>query len=148
MNLPRLLIAYKYVIRCIENFSIAIVYGLYYFGKGHLSQENYALYIRYDSLAQVKRNTSLNNYRIVTSSLAYSTGHYWYGQNCFQSWSTKSYLLWCYLISFCSWFAFTRITSTPHNSFLHLHKRRMKPSWKTLLNITICRKGKLRIRQR
>ena len=53
MNLPRLLIAYKYVIRCIENFSIAIVYGLYYFGKGHLSQENYALYIRYDSLAQV-----------------------------------------------------------------------------------------------
>ena len=63
MTLPRLLIAYKYVIRCIENFSIAIVYGLYYFGKGHLSLENYALYIRYDSLAQV------NQYPLILSKI-------------------------------------------------------------------------------
>ena len=48
----RLLIAYKFLIRCIENFSIAIVYGLYYFGKGHLSQDSYIKYVRYDSLAQ------------------------------------------------------------------------------------------------
>ena len=48
----RLLIAYKYVIRCIENFSISIVYGLYFFGKGHLNQENYARFVQYDALAQ------------------------------------------------------------------------------------------------
>ncbi|XP_046635903.1 uncharacterized protein LOC124314670 [Daphnia pulicaria] len=56
----RLLIAFKFVIRSIENFSIAIVYGLYYFGKGHLSLDNYARYVRYDSLAQVYLSSWLN----------------------------------------------------------------------------------------
>lgn len=36
------------------------VYGLYYFGKGHLSLDNYARFVRYDSLAQVYLSTWLN----------------------------------------------------------------------------------------
>ncbi|KAK4018594.1 hypothetical protein OUZ56_000641 [Daphnia magna] len=74
----RLLIAFKFVIRSIENFSIAIVYGLYYFGKGHLSLENYARFIRYDSLAQDYLNatqqfstTSINIYKNFVDDFPY-----------------------------------------------------------------------------
>ncbi|KAI9565481.1 hypothetical protein GHT06_009273 [Daphnia sinensis] len=74
----RLLIAFKFVIRSIENFSIAIVYGLYYFGKGHLSLENYARFIRYDSLAQDYLNatqqfstTSVNTYQNFVDDFPY-----------------------------------------------------------------------------
>ncbi|KAJ9577047.1 hypothetical protein L9F63_006395, partial [Diploptera punctata] len=48
----RLLIAYKNILCALENFSIATVYGLYYFGRGKLGLENFANFVRYDSLAQ------------------------------------------------------------------------------------------------
>ncbi|PNF15831.1 hypothetical protein B7P43_G09889 [Cryptotermes secundus] len=48
----RLLIAYKNIICAVENFSIATVYGLYYFGRGNLGTESFSMFVRYDSLAQ------------------------------------------------------------------------------------------------
>jgi hypothetical protein len=36
----------------VENFSIATVYGLYYFGRGILGTESFSMFVRYDSLAQ------------------------------------------------------------------------------------------------
>jgi hypothetical protein len=47
-----LLIAYKNIICAVENFSIATVYGLYYFGRGRLGLESFSMFVRYDSLAQ------------------------------------------------------------------------------------------------
>jgi len=47
----RPLIAYMNIIRAIENYSVAMVYGLYYFGKGSLTQGSYNKYITFDSLA-------------------------------------------------------------------------------------------------
>lgn len=48
----RLLIAYKNILCAVENFSIATVYGLYYFGRGRLGLESFSMYVHYDSLAQ------------------------------------------------------------------------------------------------
>lgn len=48
----RLLIAYKNIICAVENFSIATVYGLYYFGRGGLGLESFSMFVHYDSLAQ------------------------------------------------------------------------------------------------
>lgn len=48
----RLLIAYKNMICAVENFSIATVYGLYYFGRGNLGTGSFSMFVRYDSLAQ------------------------------------------------------------------------------------------------
>jgi hypothetical protein len=48
----RLLIAYKNIICAVENFSIATVYGLYYFGRGNLGTDSFSMFVRYDSLAQ------------------------------------------------------------------------------------------------
>ncbi|XP_069680414.1 uncharacterized protein [Periplaneta americana] len=48
----RLLIAYKNILCAVENFSIASVYGLYYFVKGNLGLESFSMFVRYDSLAQ------------------------------------------------------------------------------------------------
>ncbi|KDR12137.1 Atrial natriuretic peptide receptor B [Zootermopsis nevadensis] len=48
----RFLIAYKNIICAVENFSIATVYGLYYFGRGQLGLESFSMFVRYDSLAQ------------------------------------------------------------------------------------------------
>jgi len=39
------------IVRAIENYSISMVYGLYYFGKGKLSQSSFNKYIQFDSLA-------------------------------------------------------------------------------------------------
>jgi hypothetical protein len=36
----------------VENFSIATVYGLYYFGRGKLGLESFTMFVHYDSLAQ------------------------------------------------------------------------------------------------
>lgn len=47
----RVLIAYKNIIRCIENYSISMIYGMYYFGKGMLTQSSYNKFIQFDSLA-------------------------------------------------------------------------------------------------
>jgi hypothetical protein len=47
-----LLIAYKNIVCAVENFSIATVYGLYYFGRGNLGTESFSMFVRYDSLAQ------------------------------------------------------------------------------------------------
>ncbi|XP_065560330.1 receptor-type guanylate cyclase gcy-27-like isoform X3 [Artemia franciscana] len=54
----RNLIAYKYIIKSIENFSISIVYGLYYFGRGRLTAYSYARFVRFDSLAYDYLNAS------------------------------------------------------------------------------------------
>jgi len=48
----RLLIAYKNIICAVENFSIATVYGLYYFGRGRLGLESFSMFVHHDSLAQ------------------------------------------------------------------------------------------------
>lgn len=48
----RFLIAYKNIIYAVENFSIATVYGLYYFGRGKLGLESFSMFVHYDSLAQ------------------------------------------------------------------------------------------------
>ena len=48
----RLLIAYKNILCTVENFSIATVYGLYYFGRGKLGLQSFANFVHHDSLAQ------------------------------------------------------------------------------------------------
>lgn len=48
----RLLVAYKSIICAVENFSIATVYGLYYYGRGKLGLESFSMFVHYDSLAQ------------------------------------------------------------------------------------------------
>ncbi|XP_065560337.1 receptor-type guanylate cyclase gcy-27-like isoform X9 [Artemia franciscana] len=58
LSLLRNLIAYKYIIKSIENFSISIVYGLYYFGRGRLTAYSYARFVRFDSLAYDYLNAS------------------------------------------------------------------------------------------
>ena len=46
------LIAYMNIIRAVENYSISMVYGLYYYGKGYISNVSFIQFIRFDSLAE------------------------------------------------------------------------------------------------
>ncbi|CRK89249.1 CLUMA_CG003008, isoform A [Clunio marinus] len=54
----RYLIDYKNLFRRIENIGIAAVYGINYFGRGHLSTNAYVNYIKYDTLGRDLLNTS------------------------------------------------------------------------------------------
>ncbi|ODN05186.1 Atrial natriuretic peptide receptor 1, partial [Orchesella cincta] len=75
----RVLIAYKNIIRCIENYSISMIYGLYYFGKGKLSQSSYNKYIQYDSLAADYLNATKSFSPEVTVLWDRLIGQYWKG---------------------------------------------------------------------
>ena len=46
------LVPYMYIIKSIESYSISMVYGLYYFGKGVLSNVSLVQYIKFDCLAK------------------------------------------------------------------------------------------------
>merc|ERR1719370_42069 len=46
----RYLIAYKNLLRAIENIGIAVVYGIRYYGTGRITHENYVQFIRHDAL--------------------------------------------------------------------------------------------------
>ncbi|XP_042875536.1 receptor-type guanylate cyclase gcy-2-like [Penaeus japonicus] len=50
-NVWKLLLAYKDMIRSVEYFGIVMVEGLYFFGRGSLSQPRFINYITYDVLA-------------------------------------------------------------------------------------------------
>lgn len=56
----RYLLAFKNLLKSIESTGIASVYGVNYFGKGILKQQNYISYIQHDSIAKDLLNTSLN----------------------------------------------------------------------------------------
>ena len=57
--LRRYLIAFKNVLRSIENFGISMVYGLNFFGRGVLQPDNYLQYVRHDVLGTDLLNSSL-----------------------------------------------------------------------------------------
>ncbi|KAF4519256.1 hypothetical protein B566_EDAN002144 [Ephemera danica] len=46
------LIAYKNMLRAVENFSLTMVYGMFYLGKGQLELESFAAFVRHDALAR------------------------------------------------------------------------------------------------
>lgn len=52
--------AFKNLLKSIESTGIASVYGVNYFGKGILKQQNYISYIQHDSIAKDLLNSSLN----------------------------------------------------------------------------------------
>ncbi|RZC42938.1 uncharacterized protein BDFB_008937, partial [Asbolus verrucosus] len=56
----RYLLAFKNLLKSIENTGIASVYGVNYFGRGVLKSANYTSYIKYDAIAKDLLNTSLN----------------------------------------------------------------------------------------
>ncbi|CRK87152.1 CLUMA_CG000961, isoform A [Clunio marinus] len=54
----RYLIGFKNLIRSIENIGVAAVYGINYYGRGHLSTDAYVNYIKYDALGRDLLNSS------------------------------------------------------------------------------------------
>lgn len=54
------LIGFKNLIRSIENIGVSAVYGINYFGRGHLSTDAYVNYIKYDTLGRDLLNSTLN----------------------------------------------------------------------------------------
>lgn len=65
------------VIRAIENYSISMVYGLYYFGKGSLSQNSYNKYVTYDSLAADYLNSTKSYSPEINSAWERYIGQAW-----------------------------------------------------------------------
>lgn len=55
----RYLIGFKNLLRSIESFGIASVYGINYFGRGSLGTDSYVSYIRYDVLGKDLLNATL-----------------------------------------------------------------------------------------
>lgn len=55
----RYLIGFKNLLRSIESFGIASVYGINYFGRGSLGPDSYVSYIRYDVLGKDLLNATL-----------------------------------------------------------------------------------------
>jgi hypothetical protein len=53
------LIAFKNILRSIENFGISIIYGLNFFGRGRLQSDSYLQYVRHDVLGTDLLNSSL-----------------------------------------------------------------------------------------
>ena len=50
ISFNRYLIAYKNLLRAIENIGIAVVYGIRYYGTGRITHDNYVQFIRHDAL--------------------------------------------------------------------------------------------------
>ncbi|QQP49010.1 Uncharacterized protein FKW44_009520 [Caligus rogercresseyi] len=46
----RYLIAYANLLRCIENYGIAVAYGIRYYGQGRITRDNYVQFIRHFTL--------------------------------------------------------------------------------------------------
>nr|XP_023023581.1 uncharacterized protein LOC111511790 [Leptinotarsa decemlineata] len=72
----RYLLAFKNLLKSIESIGIASVYGVNYFGKGHLRHQNYKNFIMQDALGKDLLNTSLNyvslikeEYRMLASTM-------------------------------------------------------------------------------
>ena len=55
-SFSRYLIAYKNLLRAIENIGIAVVYGIRYYGTGRITHDNYVQFIRH--------NTSITKYDV------------------------------------------------------------------------------------
>lgn len=53
------LIGFKNLIRAIENIGVSAVYGINYFGRGHLATDGYINYIKYDTVGKDLLNSSL-----------------------------------------------------------------------------------------
>lgn len=53
------MIGFKNLIRSIENIGVSAVYGINYFGRGHLNHESYINFIKYDTLGRDLLNNSL-----------------------------------------------------------------------------------------
>ena len=56
----RYLIGFKNLLRSIESIGISAVYGIMYFGRGHLKTDSHINYIKYDVLGKDLLNSSLN----------------------------------------------------------------------------------------
>ena len=56
----RYLLAFKNILRSIENMGISLTYGISYYGRGQLSTSNYISYVRHESLGSDLLNASLN----------------------------------------------------------------------------------------
>ncbi|GLH12245.1 Atrial natriuretic peptide receptor 1 [Gryllus bimaculatus] len=72
----RLLIAFKNILRAIENMGIAVVYGINYFGRGSLKTNNYINYVRHEALGSDLLNSSFTyvpslkaSYRRLTANM-------------------------------------------------------------------------------
>ena len=57
--LPRYLIAFKNILRSIENIGMSVVDGINYYARGSLRHENYINYVRHDALGSDLLNSSL-----------------------------------------------------------------------------------------
>lgn len=58
--LHRYLVGFKSILRSIECYGIASVYGINYFGRGLLSMDKYVDYIRQDTLGKDLLNSTFN----------------------------------------------------------------------------------------
>ncbi|XP_063237909.1 uncharacterized protein LOC134539652 [Bacillus rossius redtenbacheri] len=56
----RYLVAFKNMLRSIENVGISMVYGIHYFGRGLLQGKNYVNYVKHEALGSDLLNSSLN----------------------------------------------------------------------------------------
>ena len=54
----RYLVAYKNLLKAIENLGIAEVYGVSYYADGSMSDQNYNFFLRHDTLHQEYLNQS------------------------------------------------------------------------------------------
>ncbi|XP_035704900.1 uncharacterized protein LOC110846831 [Folsomia candida] len=55
----RYLLAYKNLLRSVENFGISVVYGINYFGRGQITRPNHIEFIRKDTLGMEYFNSSM-----------------------------------------------------------------------------------------
>jgi hypothetical protein len=78
------------IIRAIENYSVSTVYGLYFFGKGKLSQSSFNKYIQYDSLAADYLNGTKSFSPEIASLWAKYVGSTW--KTGFETLVERSYL--------------------------------------------------------
>ncbi|XP_040569115.1 uncharacterized protein [Lepeophtheirus salmonis] len=56
----RYLIAYANLLRCIENYGIAVAYGIRYYGQGRITRDNYIQFIRHFTLGDEYLDQSKN----------------------------------------------------------------------------------------
>ena len=48
------------LLRAIENLGIAVVYGIRYYGRGNITDENYVQFIKHDTISSEYLNQSRN----------------------------------------------------------------------------------------
>lgn len=81
----RHLVGFKNILRSIECYGIASVYGINYFGRGLLQPQKYVDYIRHDILGKDLLNTTINYvpsakdfYNNITTMAGISNLRNWY----------------------------------------------------------------------